>query len=95
MKSSDEKHFPFSRSDCNNGFNKRMNKTHPKMWAFIARLQGKEVIFRQQSLKLKTGAQKTLAMQKQIDNSCTRFYNDDSDRAELLVGLSLLVASKK
>jgi hypothetical protein len=49
---------------------------------------------------LKASAQKktvlkTLAMQKEIDNLSTRFYNDDIDRAELLGGLSLLVASKK
>jgi len=90
----------FSLSGWNDRFNKRMNKTHPNMWAFIACLQGEEVTFRQQSLKLKAGAQKTttlktLAMQKQIDNLGTRFYNDDIDRAELLDGLALLVASKK
>jgi hypothetical protein len=70
------------------------------MWAFIACLQAEEVIFRQQSLKLKAGAQKktvlkTLTMQKHIDNLNTRFNNNDIDRAELLEGLSLLVASKK
>jgi hypothetical protein len=52
-----------------------------------------------QSVKLKAGLQKrkaskTLALQKSIDNLSTRFYNDDIDRAELLDGLSLLVASK-
>jgi hypothetical protein len=70
------------------------------MWAFIACLQAEEVIFRQQYFKLKAGSQKkkaprTLAMQKQIDTLGTRFYNDEIDRAELLDGLSLLVASKK
>jgi hypothetical protein len=70
------------------------------MWAFIGCLQTEEVIFRQRSLKHKAGAQKklvlkTLAIQKQIDNLSTRFYNDDIDRAGLLDGLSLLVASKK
>jgi hypothetical protein len=53
-----------------------------------------------QSLKLKAGAQKkmalkTLAMQKQIDNLGTRFYSDDNDHAELLERLSLLIAAKK
>jgi hypothetical protein len=45
MKSSDEKHFSFSRSGWNNRFNKRMNKTHLNMWAFTACLQGEEIIF--------------------------------------------------
>jgi hypothetical protein len=50
-----------------------MNTNHPKMWAFIACIQGEEVIFRQQSLKLEAGSQKKkmpkkLAMQEQIDN---------------------------
>jgi hypothetical protein len=77
-----------------------MNKTHPNMWAFIAILQAEEVIFRQQNLKLKAGAQKktvlkTWATQKQLDNLNIRFCNDDIDRAELLEGLSHLVASKK
>ena len=77
-----------------------MNKTHPNMWAFIACLQAEEVIFRQQYLKLRAGSQqkkapRTLAMQKQIDNLGARFDNGDIDRAELLEGLSLLVASKK
>ncbi|CAF1166798.1 unnamed protein product [Adineta ricciae] len=84
----------------NNRFNKRMNKTHPNMWAFIACLQAEEVIFRQLFLKFKAGAQKkimlkTLTMQKHIDNLNTRFNNNEIDRVELLDGLSLLVASKK
>ncbi|CAF1532350.1 unnamed protein product [Adineta ricciae] len=84
----------------NNRFNKRMNKTHPNMWAFIACLQAEEVIFRQVFLKFKAGAQKkimlnTLTMQKHIDNLNTRFNNNEIDRVELLDGLSLLAASKK
>lgn len=70
------------------------------MWAFITCLQGEEVVFRQQSLKLKVGIQKkkapkTLVMQARIDELATRFSNDDIDRTELLEGLSLLVAQKK
>jgi hypothetical protein len=63
------------------------------MWALIPCLQAEEVIFQKQYLKLKAGSQKkkaprTLAMQKQIDNLGTRFYNSDIDRAELLDGLA-------
>jgi hypothetical protein len=70
------------------------------MWAFITCLQGEEVVFRQQSLKLKVGIQKkkapkNLVMQARIDELATRFSNDDIDRTELLEGLSLLVAQKK
>ena len=36
-----------------------------------------------------------LAMQKQIDNLGTRFYNDDIVRAELLDGLWLFIPTKK
>jgi hypothetical protein len=62
------------------------------MWAFIACFQGEEVIFRQLSLKLKAGSQKTkapktLAVQEQIKNLGTRFYNNDIDHIELLDGL--------
>jgi hypothetical protein len=79
-----------------------MNKSYPKMRAFIACFPAKEIIFRQQSLKLKAGAVKKkmlkiLTMQKQIDNLGTHFYNEENDigRAELLDRLSLLAASKK
>jgi hypothetical protein len=99
MKFFDDTHFS-SLSGWNNRFNKRMNKTHPNLWAFITCLQAEEVIFRQQSLKLRAGAQKktalkTLSMQRQIDNLKTRFHSGAIDRTELLTGLSLLVASKK
>ena len=78
--------YSFSRSWWNNRFNKRMNHTHPNMWALIACLQAEEVIFGQQSLKLKARSQqkkasKTLAMQKRIDNLGTCFCNGDIDRA--------------
>jgi hypothetical protein len=36
----------------------------------------------------------TLAMQEQINNVGTRFYNDEINRAELLEGLSLMMALK-
>jgi hypothetical protein len=59
-----------------------------------------EVIFRQLSLKLKADGQKktapkTLAIQEQIDDLSTRFYNDDIDSTDLLRRRSLVVASKK
>jgi len=60
----------------------------------------KSRVINETTFKLEAGSQnknapKTLAMQEQIDNLGTRFYNDDIDRTELLEGLSLLVASKK
>jgi hypothetical protein len=61
--------FFFSHSSWNN----RFNKTHPNMWTFIVCWPGKEVIFRQQSLKFKAGSPKTLSTQEQIDDSGTHF----------------------
>ena len=84
----------------NNRFNKRMNKYHPNMWAFVTCLQNEEVHFRQQVLKVLTGTQKvktkkTLALQAKINTLAKRFEDDEIDRAEHLEGLALLVASKK
>ncbi len=77
-----------------------MNRCHPNMWAFVTCLQNEEVHFRQQVLKVLTGAQKTktkktLALQAKINTLAKRFEDDEIDRAEYLEGLSLLVASKK
>ena len=75
-------------------------------YSFVNSNKGKSLlvvddyVFQQQSLKFKAGSQqkkapKVLAMQKQIENLSTRFCNGEIDLAELLEGLSLLVASKK
>ena len=70
------------------------------MWAFVTCLQNEEVHFRQQVLKVLTGAQKMktkkiLALQAKINTLAKRFEDDEIDRAEYLAGLSFLVASKK
>ena len=93
-------HRPFSQSEWNNRFNKRMVRSHPNIWAFIECLMKEDIVFQQQLLKAKAGGQKvkakkTLSMQKQIDTLRTRFGDNEIDRKEYLEGLSLLVAIKK
>jgi hypothetical protein len=70
----------------NSRFNKRMNRHHPNMWAFVTCLQNEEVNFRQQVLKVLTGTQKmktkTLALQAKINTRTKRFEDDDIDRTE-------------
>ena len=67
------------------------------MWTFVTCLQNEEVHFRQQVLKVLTGAKKmkTLALQAKINTLVKRIKDDEIDRAEHLEGLSLLVARKK
>jgi len=55
-----------------------MNTCHPNMWVFVTCLKNEEVHFRQQVLKVLTGAQetktkKTLALQAKINTLATRF----------------------
>ena len=76
-----------------------MNTCHSNLWVFVTCLKNEEVHFRQQVLKVLTGAQetktkKTLALQAKINTLVKRFEDDEIDRAEYLEGLSLLVASK-
>ncbi len=78
----------------NNRFNKRMNRHHPNIWAFVTCLQNEEVHFRQQALKVLTGTQKmktkkTLALQAKINTLAKSFQDDEIDHTEHLEGLSL------
>jgi hypothetical protein len=53
IKSSDAKHFPFSRSDWNKRFNKRMNKGHLNIWTFVVCLGGEVAISQAQHRRAK------------------------------------------
>ena len=77
-----------------------MNTCDPNMWVFVTCLKNEAVHFRQQVLKVLTGAQetktkKTLALQAKINTLARRSEDDEIDHTEHLEGLSLLVASKK
>jgi hypothetical protein len=81
-----------------NRLNSRISKHHPNIWVFIKCIQGEENRFNHLLIQMKGGlaarpqTKKTQAIQKRIDNLYIRYDNSDINSAELLEGLSYVVA---
>jgi hypothetical protein len=80
-------------------FNKRIEKKHPNIWAFIQTLQNEEVHFQQQLIhansgKLKQKSQKTCVMQNKLNQLRKRYDEGVIQLPEYHYQLSLLVGTK-
>jgi hypothetical protein len=91
--------FAFLIAAWHSRFNKRIEKKHPNIWAFIQTVQREEVHFKQQLIhanlgKLKKNSQKTCAMQDQLDQLRSRYGEGAIQMSEYHYQLSLLVGMK-
>ncbi len=81
-----------------NRLNSRISKSHPNIWTFIRCIQGEENRFNHLLIQMKGGlaarpqTKKTQAIQQRIDNLYARYDNKEVTSAELLEGLSFVVA---
>ncbi len=79
--------------------NKRIEKKHPNIWAFIDILKDEEVHFQQQLIhansgKLKKNAQQTCVMQNKLDELRKRYDEGEIQLSGYHYQLSLLVGTK-
>jgi hypothetical protein len=80
-------------------FNKRIEKKHPNVWAFINLLKDEQVHFQQllihaNSGKLKKDSQKTCVMQNKLNQLRKRYDDGIIQLSEYHYQLSLLIGMK-
>lgn len=81
--------------------NRRIQRAHSNIWAFIKCLMSEENRFQHLLIRLSTGVQRRPkstvadAMQKRINVLNERYNNKEINAEELLNALSLVIANKK